>query len=163
MDAQFRKLGTSLMGVETMRISLSLDAMLRRPEVDPKRVAMIGLSYGGYFTLYTMALDPRIKVGVASCSFRDREAMTKEMPAGKQPEGRPFDMTGPDLVSLISPRALQLQNGVNDKGLPIDMVRSAAAEAKTHYAPNGLFEFQEFDGGHEWRGDIAWAFLRKHL
>jgi len=42
-------------------------------------------------------------------------------------------------------------------------VRSAAAEAKTHYAPNGLFEFQEFDGGHEWRGDIAWAFLRKHL
>ena len=43
------------------------------------------------------------------------------------------------------------------------MVRRAAADAKTHYAPNGLFEFQEFDGGHEWRGDIAWAFLRKHL
>lgn len=37
MDAQFRKLGTSLMGVETMRISLSLDAMLRRPKSIPTR------------------------------------------------------------------------------------------------------------------------------
>lgn len=163
MDARLRKLGTSLMGVEVMRISRSLDVMLRRPEVDPARVAMIGLSYGGYHTLYTMAVDPRIKTGVASCSFRDRAAMDAEMPAGKAPEGRPFDMTGPDLVRLIAPRALQVQNGVNDKGLPIDMVRRAAAEAQSHYAPNGLFEFKEFDGGHEWRGDIAWAFLRKTL
>ena len=158
MDARFRKLGTSLMGIETMRISRSLDVMIRRPEVDPQRVGMIGLSFGGFFTLYTMALDPRIKVGVASCSIRDREA-TK----GDPPEGRPNDMPGADLAALIAPRALQLQNGLNDKGFPIDMVRRAAAEAKTHYAPNGAFEYQEFDGGHEWRGDIAWAFLRKHL
>ncbi len=163
MDARFRALGTSLMGVETMRISRSLDVILRRPEVNPARVGMVGLSYGGYFTLYTMAVDPRIKAGVASCSFRDLAAMQAEMPAGKAVEGRPFDLPGPDLVRLISPRALQLQNGVNDKGLPIDMVRRAAAEAQSHYPPNGLFEFKEFDGGHEWRGDIAWAFLRKHL
>ncbi len=158
MDARFRKLGTSLMGIETMRISRSLDVMIRRPEVDPLRVGMIGLSYGGFFTLYTMALDPRIKAGVASCSIRDREGTKKD-----PPEGHPADMPGADLAALIAPRALQLQNGINDKGFPIDMVRRAAAEAKTHYAPNGAFEYQEFEGGHEWRGDIAWAFLRKHL
>ena len=158
MDARFRKLGTSLMGIETMRISRSLDVMIRRPEVDPLRVGMIGLSYGGFFTLYTMALDPRIKAGVASCSIRDREGTKKD-----PPEGHPADMPGADLAALIAPRALQLQNGINDKGFPIDMVRRAAAEAKTHYAPNGAFEYQEFDGSHEWRGDIAWAFLRKHL
>jgi hypothetical protein len=105
-----------------------------------------------------MALDPRIKVGVASCSIRDREGTKAEIP-----EGRPVDMPGADLAALIAPRALQLQNGLKDAGLPIDMVRRAAAEAKTHYAPSGAFEYQEFDGGHEWRGDIAWAFLRKHL
>jgi imidazolonepropionase-like amidohydrolase/dienelactone hydrolase len=158
MDARFRKLGTSLMAVETMRISRSLDVMIRRPEVDPQRIAMIGLSYGGFFTLYTMALDPRIKAGVASCSIRDRET-TKADP----PEGRPVDMPGADLAALIAPRALQLQNGLKDKGFPIDDVRRAAAEAKAHYAPGGAFEYKEFDGGHEWRGDIAWAFLRKHL
>lgn len=158
IDAQFRKLGTSLMAVETMRISRSLDVMIRRPEVDPARVGMIGLSYGGFFTLYTMALDPRIKAGVASCSIRDREATKADVP-----EGRPVDMPGADLAALIAPRALQLQNGIKDAGFPIDMVRRAAAEARTHYAPGGAFEFQEFDGGHEWRGDIAWAFLRKHL
>jgi imidazolonepropionase-like amidohydrolase/dienelactone hydrolase len=158
MDARFRKLGTSLMAVETLRISRSLDAILRRPEVDPNRVAMVGLSFGGFFTLYTMALDPRIKAGVASCSFRDSQATKKD-----PPEGHPADLPGPDLAALIAPRPLQIQNGVNDKGFPIDMVRRAAAEAKSHYPNNAPFEFREFDGGHEWRGDIAWAFLRKHL
>jgi pimeloyl-ACP methyl ester carboxylesterase len=163
MDAVFRKLGASLMGVETMRISRSLDVILQRPEVDPARVGMIGLSYGGYFTLYTMALDPRIKAGVASCSIRDAETMRREVPPGAAPEGRPFDLPGADLAALIAPRALQIQNGIHDKGLPIDMVRRAAAEARRHFPAGGSFEFQEFDGGHEWRGDIAWTFLRKHL
>ncbi|MBM3754585.1 MAG: amidohydrolase family protein [Acidobacteria bacterium] len=158
MDAQFRKLGTSLMGVEVMRISRSLDAMLERPEVDRARVGMIGLSYGGFFTLYTMALDERIKVGVASCSARDRETTKAAVP-----EGRPVDAPAADLAAMIAPRALQLQNGLHDPGFPIDDVRRAAAEAKTHYPKDGAFEFQEFDGKHEWRGDVAWAFLRKHL
>lgn len=158
LDAELREKGVSLMGLEVTRISRGLDVILRRPEVDPARVGMIGLSYGGFFTLYTMAVDERIKVGVASCSIRDRE--TTKAPV---PEGRPVDAPGADLAALIAPRALQLQNGVKDKGFPIEDVRRAAAEAKTHYASDGKFEFQEFDGGHEWRGDIAWAFLRKHL
>jgi predicted peptidase len=77
------KLGTSLMGIETMRISRSPDVLIRRPEVDPQRVGMIGLSYGGFFTLYTMALDPRIQAGVASCSIRDREVTKADVPEGR--------------------------------------------------------------------------------
>jgi hypothetical protein len=25
------------------------------------------------------------------------------------------------------------------------------------------FDFEEFDGVHEWRGDVAWKFLAKYL
>ena len=58
------------MGVEAYKISRVFDVILKRPEVDATRVAMIGLSYDGFYTLYTTALDPRIKVAIASCSFR---------------------------------------------------------------------------------------------
>jgi dienelactone hydrolase len=154
LDASLRAQGTSLMGVESMKITRALDRVLERPEVQKDRVAMIGLSYGGYYTLYIAALDPRIKVAVASCSFRNT-------PAAKDgvTEGRPIDITSPEMVALVAPRPLQIQVGISDKQAPIDMVREAAAAAKKL----ANFDYAEFEGGHEWRGDIAWAFLAKHL
>jgi dienelactone hydrolase len=161
LDADFRKLGTSLMGVEATKITRALDRILERPEVDPARVAMIGLSYGGYYTLYISAVEPRVKVAIASCSFRNT-------PAAKDgvTEGRPIDITSPEQVALVAPRPLQIQVGLTDPQAPIDTVRVTAVEARKAYERSGkleLFDYQEFQGGHEWRGDIAWAFLAKHL
>lgn len=160
IDAKFRRLGTSLMGVEMTKVTRALDRILERPEVDPTRVAMIGLSYGGYYTLYITAVEPRIKAAVASCSFRNTPAAT-----GGVTEGRPIDITSPEQVALVAPRPLQVQVGVKDKAAPIETVRLAALEARRGYegANPELFDYAEFDGGHEWRGDIAWAFLAKHL
>jgi dienelactone hydrolase len=155
-DAALRERGTSLFGVETTMISEGLTALLKRPEVDAKRVAMVGLSYGGFYTLYQMALDKRIQTGVASCSFRDFDPAEW---ASKPMEGRPFDMPPAELVKLISPRHVQVQCGVNDKNLPIDSARAAAAKAK---GAKG-FDYAEFDGVHEWKGDIAWPYLRQQL
>lgn len=161
LDAKLRAAGTSLMAVETMKITRALDRILELPEVNPQRVAMIGLSYGGYYTLYITAVEPRIKVAIASCSFRNTPAAK-----GGVTEGRPTDITSPQQVALIAPRPLQIQAGVKDSQAPIDTVRETEVLARQAYAKNGkpeLFEFKEFDGGHEWRGDIAWAFLKKHL
>ncbi len=157
LDANMRAAGTSLMGVESMKITKALDRVLERPEVNPARVAMIGLSYGGYYTLYIAALEPRIKVAVASCSFRNT-------PAAKDgvTEGRPLDVTSPEMVAMIAPRPLQIQAGVRDTQAPIETVRETAKTAKQMYKGDKL-EILEFDGGHEWRGDIAWAFLGKWL
>ena len=163
LDDELRARGTTLMGVEAYKISRALDVVLKRPEVDAKRVAMIGLSYGGYYTLYTTALEPRIKVAVASCSFRDRE------PTGaartERPAGRPNDLSSAELVRLISRRPLEVQNGINDKSLPIDDVRRAVEKSRVYYqGPHAAdFEFEAFEGVHEFRGDVAWPFLRKHL
>ena len=163
LDAELRSRGATLMGVESYKISRALDVVLKKPEVDPNRVAMIGLSYGGFYTLYTTALDRRIKVAVASCSFRDKEptgAARTEAPAG-----RPNDISSVDLVRLIAPRPLQVQDGINDKGFPIDDVRRAVEKSRVYYPDSHAadFDFEAFEGVHEFRGDVAWPFLRKHL
>ena len=161
LDGKLRAAGTSLMAMESTKITRALDLVLERPEVNPARVAMIGLSYGGYYTLYIAAVEPRIKVAIASCSFRD----TPAVPNGVT-EGRPTDLTSPDQVALLSPRPLQIQAGINDTQAPIDTVRLTVPKAKRAYEAAGkpeLFDYREFDGGHEWRGDIAWSFLAKHL
>jgi hypothetical protein len=106
-------------------------------------------------------VEPRIKVAIASCSFRNT-------PAAKEgvTEGRPTDLTSPDQVALIAPRPLQVQAGVNDKSAPIDTVRETMVQARRHYEKAGKpehLDYQEFDGGHEWRGDIAWKFLARYL
>ncbi len=163
LDDELRARGTTLMGVEAYKISRALDVVLKRPEVDPARVAMIGLSYGGFYTLYTTALDPRIKVAIASCSFRDKEPTGAARTA--RPAGRPNDISSADLVRLISPRPLQVQDGINDKGFPIDDVRRAVEKSRAFYPGSHAadFDFEAFEGVHEFRGDLAWPFLRKYL
>lgn len=163
LDDQLRARGTTLMGVESYKISRALDVVLRRPEVDATRVAMIGLSYGGFYTLYTTALDSRIKVAIASCSFRDRQPTGADRT--EKPAGQPNDISSAELVKLISPRPLQVQDGIDDKGFPIDDVRRAVGKSRVYYpGPHAAdFDFQAFDGVHEFRGDVAWPFLRKYL
>ena len=55
IDLRMRLVGTSLTAVEIAKITRSLDVILTRPEVDANRVAMVGLSYGGYYVLVTPA------------------------------------------------------------------------------------------------------------
>lgn len=162
LDAKLRAAGTSLMGLEVTKMVKALDSLLlHQKEIDAQRIGMVGLSYGGYYTLYMAAVDPRIRVSVASCSFRSAIPAVDEKKAG-----RPMDLATPELAALIAPRALQVQAGISDKNFPIDDVRLGAERARTHYAQQNAaaqFEFAEFEGGHEFRGSLAWEFLRRHL
>jgi dienelactone hydrolase len=97
LDGRFKKADTSLVAVEAARITKALDAILQRPEVEPGRVGMVGLSYGGFMTLRTAALDPRIKAAVVSGGFFSRRSSATDQ------------VLLIDLPGLVSPRALQFQ------------------------------------------------------
>jgi dienelactone hydrolase len=170
LDARLRLLGTSLTAVEVGKISRALDALLTRPEVDAARVAMIGLSYGGYYTLHTAALEPRINVAVSSCYFNDQ---SRRMPLA-QPDawsdmrflGTVSDLADPELAALVCPRPLQVQVGKDDAMFPVDHALRMAERAAAYYERLGVperFEFVPFDGGHEWWGEAAWPFLESRL
>jgi len=161
LDEKLRFAGTSLAAVEVYKISLILDELVKRPEIDPKRIAMIGLSYGGYYSVYAAALEPRIRVVVASCSFPDTVAIPD-----RKTDGRLLDLSPAEVAALIAPRPLQVQSGINDNSIPIDQSRSAAKRVALAYEKVGAgdkFAFEEFEGGHEFRGALVWPFLKKWL
>ena len=170
VDSQARLVGTSIVAIEVTKIVRGLDVILKRPEVDENRVAMVGLSYGGFYTLFTAALEPRIKVAVSSCWFSDRAARL----AAKEPvawldvrfsHGTSL-FSDPEMVALICPRPLQIQVAERDELFPAEDAIRTAPLAAAYYAKLGLanrFEFRAFSGVHEFHGASAWEFVARHL
>ena len=161
LDDKLRAAGTSLAAVEVAKISRALDVLLERPEVDRKRVAMVGLSYGGFYTMYTTALEPRIGAAVASCSFREQPGAGSDYSGG-----RLNDLAPAEVAAIVFPRPLQVQAGLSDKLMSLESARKEAARAAEYYRKSGAaerFSFVTFGGGHEFRGDIAWPFLKKYF
>jgi len=61
--------GKSLQGKYVWDARRALDYLETRPEVDVSRLGMIGHSLGGQETLFTTAIDTRIRAAVSSCGF----------------------------------------------------------------------------------------------
>jgi dienelactone hydrolase len=162
IDEELRTKGATLMGVEVAKISRALDSLLQDPEIDRRKVAVIGLSYGGYYALYAAALDPRLHVVVASGCFSDR---VRNDPRHPENPRRPIDLSSVELARLISPRPLQVQAGIRDSGHSVAEARRAALLVRGYYPGSWSdnFDFEPFDGVHEFRGDLAWRFLQAHL
>lgn len=59
----------SLMGKMIWDLQRAIDYLETVDLVDAGRIGSIGHSHGGYTTLFSMALDERIKAGVSNCGF----------------------------------------------------------------------------------------------
>ncbi len=154
LDKKLRAKGVSLTAIESIRITKGLDALLDRPEVDRNRVAMIGLSLGGFMTLTVTALDPRIKVGVVACGFR------YQAPAAGTP------LAASNLLPAIAPRPMEIQAGRRDPLVSFESAKPAATLGSDAYGKVGArdrFDWEAFEGGHEFNGTLAFAFLKKYL
>jgi dienelactone hydrolase len=169
-DERLRLVGTSLTAVEIAKISRSLDVLLKRPEVDASRVAMVGLSYGGYYALVTPAIDTRIKVTVCSCYYGVQEARYERdelsIPSDFKFKDRFTLFRDSDIAALICPRALQIQAGSKDGVDHRDGGKPLAPQSAAYYEKLGLsdrFQHLIFEGGHEFHDNSAWEFVKKHL
>lgn len=154
LDKKLRTKGVSLTGIESIRIAKAVDALLQRPEIDRRRIGMIGLSLGGFMTLTMSALDPRIKVAVVACGFR------------YQTPGAGIPLGPSNLLPAIAPKPIQIQAGKRDPLVSIESARPAATLGPEAYGKAGAkdrFDFEEFDGGHEFDSALAWAYLKKYL
>ncbi len=110
-DNAFKQVGTSLCGFEIFCITRALDHLLARPDIDKNRVGMLGLSYGGFYTLYTMACDTRIKAGWSAAFFNDRLRYNWQDFVWQGSASRFLD---PEVVGLCAPRSLILDIGKTD-------------------------------------------------
>ena len=73
---------------------------------------MIGLSYGGFYTLYLTALDKRIKAALCSCYYNDRTYYSN---SDWSWFGSANMFEDAEVASLIFPRKLWIQVADNDE------------------------------------------------
>jgi dienelactone hydrolase len=170
IDERLRLVGTSLTAVEIAKITRAIDRLIDRPEIDPKHIAMVGLSYGGYYALVTPAIDTRIKVSVSSCYYGVQEGRYERdelsVPSDFKFNDRFTLFRDSDIVALICPRALQIQAGSLDDSDHRDPGKILVPSSQAYYTNLSLgdrFTHVIFDGHHEFRDDVAWDFVKKHL
>ena len=131
----------------------AVDLLQSLPEVDPKRIGVIGHSLGGHNAMFTAAFDERISVIVSNCGFTsfakyykgDLKGWTSDryMPliASKfhnDPKLMPFDFS--DVVISFAPRAFLASSPLHDNNFEVSGVRDAMAAAFPVYNRLGAKE-----------------------
>lgn len=71
LDAQLKQLGGSIAALEIYCIRSVIAYFEAQAYVDAERIGMAGLSYGGFYTLYTAAIEKKIKAALCSSFFND--------------------------------------------------------------------------------------------
>lgn len=167
----------SLPGIEFSRTQNLLDEVLKDARIDEDRIGMWGVSLGGMSTMFWMPLDERIKVGVVSAWFNDRNnkmVVNDERWSSFSKNGEEYafltgwltEFSEKDLVSLICPRPLQIQHGKNDGIAYWPSVVKEFEAAKLHYEKLGIsnrFELVLHEGKHEAKVEEGLMFLKKVL
>lgn len=148
MDVAMKRFGSSLTALEISGILKALDYVSALPQINPNKVGMLGLSYGGYFTLNTMAADTRIKVGYCAGVFNDRDVYSL---TGWCYKGSAKMFQDAEVAALCAPRKLFVQVGKEDE---VFSYKSALLEVERVYdyyrafGKPGNFVFSLWEGGH---------------
>ena len=149
IDNSLKQLGGSITALEIYCIMRSIDYLIKKDYVDETRVGMVGLSYGGFYTLFTAAADPRIKSCIASGFFNDRFAHNWLDWTWKD-AGHTF--MDAEIGALIAPRGLKMQLGTHDALFAEAPARKELERHKTFFerahCPEKLY-MEFFDGTHE--------------
>lgn len=168
--------GRTLWGMMVRDDLLALNTLLAHPEVDPHRIAAMGMSMGSTRTWWAAALDERIKVALSvACLTRYQNLIAQGQV--KQhgiyyyvPNMLKEKIDTESVVGLIAPRPHLTLTGDRDTGSPADGVRIINDYQQYLYKLYGKPE--NFRGvlykgiGHQyipemWEETLKW--LRKHL
>ena len=147
-DCNLKRMGLSITGLEIYCISQSVTALSALDAVDETAVGMAGLSYGGYYTLYTMAADTRIKSGLACGCFNDRDCYPWQDMTYFQ-SGTTFQDA--EVAALCAPRRLYVSIGEKDPVFTFQTALPEAKRVKPYYKAFGAdhnFVFETWSGEH---------------
>lgn len=162
--------GRTLWGMILRDDLMALDYLASRPEVDATRLGVTGISMGATRTWWLMALDERLKSGVAvACLTRYEDLIRSEMLSAHGiyyfvPDMlKHFDTEA--VISLIAPRPILFMTGDQDGGSPVEGIRKieqAVRPAYRLYGKDADFRNQIYPGlGHVyteemWRSTRDW-------
>ena len=152
IDARLKRVGGSITALEVYGIKRIIDYFEAQSYV--KSFGMIGLSYGGFYTLVTTALETRIKSAISAIFFNTRDAYpwldwTWYGFADK------FDDA--ELACLVYPRKLCIRIADNDELFDVNGGIASFERLKELCADVGTdwVDFDIFEGKHEFFHDDA--------
>ncbi|MHA1681355.1 MAG: alpha/beta hydrolase family protein [Promethearchaeota archaeon] len=170
-DMGFGYFGTSLLALNVWDAMRSIDVLESTPEVDPSRIGMVGKSYGGTMTMYTTAMDERVKCAVISGYLSTLDDAISMRGLGNYCGAQYLkgllewgDI--PDVAGLIAPRPLLIESGMLDDCFVYDDATRAYEKLELIYTACGRKERLSRDVanvGHEYIFNDAIPFLKKYL
>ena len=152
IDARLKRVGSSITAVELYGLMRILDYFESKDNVS--NFGMVGLSYGGFYTLFLSAIDKRIRSAI-SCSFfntRDQIPWSDWTWFGSAEK---FDDA--EIACLVYPRKLCIEIGTNDQLFDVtygvksyERVLELCKDVGTDWV-----SFITFEGTHEFHKDDA--------
>ncbi|RPJ06841.1 MAG: hypothetical protein EHM28_09235 [Spirochaetaceae bacterium] len=162
-------LGKFMLSAHVWDMMRCIDYLQSRPEVNPDRIGMMGLSTGGTVTLFTTAMDNRIKASDVSGyinSFADFGLRFHKF-CGTQIAPNLFTwLDTHDIAGLVAPRPLLVEMGKRDWVFRFEDMLSSFKKAKAIYDAAGASDKLTADiheSGHVFAGNLAFDFFRKNL
>lgn len=146
MDARLKQVNSSITAVEVYALRKCTDYLSSLETVDEERIGMIGLSYGGFYTLFTAAVDTRIKAAVSSCFYNDRQKHSWVDWVWKNSGYRFFDN---EIACMVYPRHLSLEVGDKDELFPPEPAKREYERLLEMTDDHSWIDFTVFDGAHE--------------
>lgn len=146
LDARLKRVGSSITAVEVYGIMRIIDYFEAQDYVSG--FGMAGLSYGGFYALFTAALDTRIKSTI-SCSFYNERSKIAWPDWTWYCAEKLF--CDAEVACLIYPRKLCIEVGKNDEVFNVEGARKEIHRLKKMCSEVGLewLNYMEFDGAHE--------------
>ncbi len=153
-----------------------LNWLEKLPQVDPKRIAFYGLSYGGETAVRVPPLLERYCLSICSADFNHwtrKVASTEtsftfmytiEWEMSYFDMGHTFDYA--ELAALMVPRPFMVERGHADNVAQDEWVAHEYAKVRRLYVQLGLGEgttIEYFNGPHTIRGQGTFEFLHRHL
>lgn len=171
-DLAWQYFGRPLITQSTWDGMRAVDVLVSRPEVDPRRVGVIGLSQGGTMTTHLLINEKRFKAGVVSgyISTVRGDALGER---GKGNTCGAQHVPGllahgdiPDMLGLAIPKAVLFEIGKKETCFHYPDMMKAYRHLQKIYKAAGCPDRLDADihpNDHMWSGKKAWKWLEKWL
>lgn len=161
-------LGQTMIGWRVWDVMRTIDWIETRPELDPRRVGIIGISGGGTCSLFSAALDSRLQAAMVSgylntfrsCIMSIAHCIDNYIP-GMLNWAEMYDIAG-----LIAPRPLFSEAGESDPIFPIAASIASYQKVKAIYEVFGAGDRvrqETFPGPHSFWGRQGLPFMAENL
>lgn len=160
-------------GVEAWNGVRGIDYLVSRPDVDPERIAVTGISGGGAATFWVAAADERVKVAVPVSGMADLESYVPNRVINGHCDCmflyNTYQWPWTRIASLVAPRPMLFINSDKDGIFPMDAndrIINRLERTYSLYGKGNDVDSVVSVGGHAYRQDIrqaAYTFINAHL